>query len=125
MFPFEGEKLTRRGLLRDLGSSPATVGDRDLSKVTLPMGKSVRLRRMFDTLAADLLPDGSRAPAEPAPREADVMEGITYVVLPRGLGGYVYVNAVWTDLVWGDQLASMVDVLATGLSVAAGREVEA
>lgn len=123
VFPFEGERLTRRGLLRDLGASPATVGDRVVSTVTLPLGKGVRLRRMFDTTAADLLPDGSPAPADPVPGEADVMEGITYVALPRGLGGFVYVNAVWTDLVWGDQLAAMVDVLAEGLTIRVGEEV--
>jgi hypothetical protein len=122
VFPFEGQRLTRRGLLRDLGASPATVGDRDVSKVTLPLGKAVRLRRMFDTSAADLLPDGSPAPADPTPGEADVMEGITHVALPRGLEGFVHVNAVWNDLVWGDQLAAMVDVLATGLTIRLGEE---
>lgn len=117
VFPFEGDRLTRRGLLRDLGSSPATVGDREVAKLTLPLGKAVRLRRLFDTGAADLLPDGTPAPTLAEEGRADVMEGITIVALPRGLDGFVYVNAVWADLVWGDQLAAMVDVLATGFTL--------
>lgn len=117
VFPFEGEKLTRRGLLRTLGSSAATVGDREVAKVTLPMGKAVRLRRMYDVSAGDLLPDGRPAPLPERGEQADVMEGITVVALPRGLPGFVWINAVWSDLVWGDQLAAMVDVLTTGLSL--------
>ncbi|WP_127479064.1 hypothetical protein [Nocardioides pantholopis] len=108
VFPFEDGPLTVPGLLETLGAGPETVGQRHVQELDLALGRAVRLRRMFGAGAAAGVPVGG-------PGVDDVMEGITYVALPRGLDGFVWFDALWVDLVLGDDLAAVVDELAAAL----------
>lgn len=115
VFPFEGRKLTVKYLMRNLGTDDSTVGERQVDDIWLPVGRGVRLRRMFGVERGETgEPTG---PAGAFIDAGDVMEGITYVFLPEGLPGYVLLNATWGDLVRGDAIAGMVDLLAAGLSI--------
>lgn len=110
--PFEGEPLTLDGLMASLGSGGATVGNLERDRVKLAAGPGVRVRRMFGETAA-----GEPVDPDTFVEAADVVEGITYVVLPKRLPGFLHVNATWTQVAIGDQLAEQVDALAASIDL--------
>lgn len=112
VFPFEGEPLTLDGLMTTLGEGGATVGRMERDRVDLPCGPAVRVRRMYGETE-----DGAAVDPDTFVEAADVVEGVTYVVLPKGLPGFLHVNATWTQVVLGDELAAQVDAVAASIEL--------
>ncbi|NLT57244.1 MAG: hypothetical protein GXX79_22320 [Actinomycetales bacterium] len=107
LVPFEdGEALTLDDVEAILGSEGVTVGEAERDRRDLPSGPGLRLRRMREDQPTGE-PDGG----------IRVTEGVTYVVLPPGLGGYAMLSGRWTAVVLGDELAARVDELAVRLSI--------
>jgi len=87
------------------GPDPA-VGNVDASRIDLPWGPTLRVRRI-----------------EPEPEtggtaswhDATLVERLTYLTTPDGLDGFTVVEAMWSDLVLGDAITEYVDALVDSL----------
>lgn len=89
----------------------AGIGNLDASRVDLPWGPTLRVRRIEPDDPADDLRDGGGW------RDAPLSERITYLTTPPGLDGFTVVEAMWSDLVLGDAITEHVDALVASLQL--------
>jgi hypothetical protein len=84
--------------------SADTVGDIQTSRVDLPSGSAVRVRR--------------KRIEEPDPTGHGIlMEGVTYAIRPPGFDSAAVATMTWRALQLGDQLAAMADAIAKTIRV--------